>query len=116
VPFTLRYTEIAQAEFDRLQAEARAAYDNSVANNITKSSNQEGLFKQVRKALGYLAANPAHQSLNTHKFSSMLNPIRADEPVFEAYAQNNTPGAWRIFFIYGPNRAEITVIAITPHP
>jgi hypothetical protein len=45
------------------------------------------------------------------------------EKVFEAYAQNNTPGAYRIFWQYGPDEAKgkkripiIIVVAITPHP
>jgi hypothetical protein len=45
------------------------------------------------------------------------------EKVFEAYAQNDTPGAYRIFWHYGPDEVVgkkrtpvITVVAITPHP
>jgi hypothetical protein len=38
--------------------------------------------------------------------------------VFEAYAQNRTPGAYRIFWCYGPDKdkGDITITAITPHP
>jgi hypothetical protein len=35
------------------------------------------------------------------------------EEVFEAYAENNTPGAYRIFWHYGLGK---DVITITPHP
>ena len=38
------------------------------------------------------------------------------EDIFESYAQNNTPGAYRVFWFYGPGKKEITVVAITPHP
>jgi hypothetical protein len=45
------------------------------------------------------------------------------EKIFEAYAQNNTPGAYRIFWHYGPDEITskkrapvITIVAITPHP
>lgn len=34
----------------------------------------------------------------------------------EAYAENKTPAAYRIFWHYGPGQDEITVIAIIPHP
>jgi hypothetical protein len=71
-------------------------------------------FKAVRKALGYLESNPRHPGLNTHKFSSLQGP--SDEEVFEAYAENNTPAAYRIFWYYGPNKKQITIIAITPPP
>ena len=85
------------------------------ALEITPS--KAGTFKQVRKALGYLEVNPHHPSLNTHEFTSLTGLNR--EKVFEAYAQNNTPGAYRIFWHYGPDETKgkkripvITVVAI----
>ncbi len=71
-------------------------------------------WKSVRKALGYLEQNPRHPSLNTHKYSVLKGTN--DEEVFEAYAENNTPAAYRIFWHYGPKKNQITIIAITPHP
>jgi len=38
------------------------------------------------------------------------------EEVFEAYAENNTPAAYRIFWYSGPEKKQITIVAITPHP
>ncbi|MBC7475082.1 MAG: hypothetical protein H7263_12375 [Candidatus Sericytochromatia bacterium] len=67
-------------------------------------------FKSVRKALGYLSLNPKHPGLNTHKFISKKGPN--GEEVFE----NNTPGAYRIFWHYGPDKNVIAIITITPHP
>jgi len=71
-------------------------------------------LKSVRKALGYLETDPRHRSLQTHKFQSLKGPNK--EEVFEAYAENQTPAAYRIFWYYGPAQGTITVIAITPHP
>jgi len=71
-------------------------------------------LKSVRKALGYLELNPRHQGLNTHKYSSLSGPN--GEEIFEAYAENNTPGAYRIFWFYGPQKNQITILSITPHP
>lgn len=71
-------------------------------------------FKAVRKALGYLEVNPRHPGLNTHKYSSLKGPN--NEEVFEAYAENNTPAAYRVFWYYGPGKNKITILAITPHP
>ena len=83
--------------------------------------HQEGLLKQVRKTLALLETNPRHPSLQTHKFRSFSGPNGED--VFEAYVQNQTPGAYRVFFHYGPDRIEgkrripvLTIMAITPHP
>jgi hypothetical protein len=79
------------------------------------------IFEQVRKAIGYLEIDPHHPSLNTHEFTS-LTGANGDK-VFEAYAQNNTPGAYRIFWHYGPDETKgkkrtpvITIVAITRHP
>lgn len=71
-------------------------------------------FKAVRKSLGYLETNPRHPGLNTHKYSALKGP--GGENIFEAYAENNTPAAYRIFWHYGPGKNTITILAITPHP
>lgn len=100
----LQFTSEAQANLKELEAPANA-----------------GVLKQVRKTLGLLETNLRHPSLNTHKYDSITGPN--GEEVLEAYAQNQTPGAYRVFFIYGPDRMEgrkrvpvLTIIAITPHP
>ena len=71
-------------------------------------------FRAVRSALGKLQNNPRHPSLNTHKFSDRKD--FSGEDLFEAYAENNTPGAYRIFWYYGPGKDMITILMITPHP
>jgi hypothetical protein len=30
--------------------------------------------------------------------------------------ENDAPSAWRIWWFYGPDRGEITVVNIGPHP
>lgn len=83
---------------------------------LEQSPSNTGLVKQIKKTLGYLQTNPRHPFLNTHIFAAFENPFDADEKVFEAYAQNNTPGAYRVFWCYGPAKSQITILAITPHP
>ena len=82
--------------------------------DLAKNSSSLKQYKAVQRALGKLQANPRHPGLNTHKFSAMLGPNGKD--VFEAYAENNTPGAFRIFWHYGPVKDMITIVAITAHP
>jgi hypothetical protein len=79
------------------------------------------LFAQVQKSLGFLEIDPRHPGLHTHEFTSLVGVN--GEKVFEAYAQNKTPGAYRIFWQYGPDVIEdkkrisvITILAITSHP
>jgi hypothetical protein len=88
---------------------------------LTRNKAMAGVLKQVRKTLGLLETNLRHPALSTHAYASLHSPN--GEPVLEAYVQNRTPGACRIFFYYGPDRVEgkrrtpvLTIIAITPHP
>ncbi len=96
--FSLCFTDEASANLDALEREPGSAKR----------------LKAVRKALGRLETNPRHPGLNTHKFSSLKGP--RGEEIFEAYAENRTPAAYRIFWHYGSDRSVIIVIAITAHP
>jgi|CZKU01.1.fsa_nt_gi hypothetical protein len=72
-------------------------------------------LKAVRKALGLLQRDPNHPGLNVHPYKGKTCPH--GDTLFEAYAQNKTPGAWRIFFCYPPAaRGRILIVAITTHP
>jgi hypothetical protein len=93
------------------------------ANLKALASNKAmaGVLKQVQKTLGLLETNLRHPSLNAHAYATLHGPN--GEQIFEAYVQNKTPGAYRIFFYYGPDRVDgkrrtpvLTIIAITPHP
>jgi mRNA-degrading endonuclease RelE of RelBE toxin-antitoxin system len=70
--------------------------------------------KAIRKAVTLLGDNPRYPGLQTHIIYSIKGP--SGEKVFEAYAQQNTSSAYRIFFYYGPNEKEITIFAIIQHP
>lgn len=71
-------------------------------------------FKAVEKTLRLLSDNPRHPSLQTHQYYSFSGP--QGEKVFECYAEQNTPAAYRVFFYYGPDKGSITIFSITPHP
>ncbi len=116
MPFTLVWLEGSADTFHKLEAAARLSLDNRQQSKKAKASKQEDLFKQVVKCVELLQASPRHPGLNTHEYRSIENPYDPDTKVFEAYVQNRTPGAYRIFWCYGPKQGEITIIAITPHP
>lgn len=71
-------------------------------------------FKAVSKAMELLAVNPRHPSLQTHEYHEFQTPFGGK--VFEAYAENRTAGAYRVFWCYGPKSGQITILSITPHP
>lgn len=89
-------------------AQAEEAY------SLLKGASQERRYKAVRKAIKLLAADPRHNSLQTHEYTSLKGPN--GEKVFEAYAQQKTPSAYRVFWFYGPAKGTITILAIAPHP
>ncbi len=114
--FAAKWTPTARKQYDALRNAARACHEARQASGREKSTKPEGLFKQIRKAIALLQSNPRHPGLRTHEYHSLEHPSDPAGKVFEAYAQNKTPGAYRIFWCYGPGKKEITLIAITPHP
>ena len=110
------WTEEAAATFGKLQAAALTSLQNRNRKKNTKASKSEGLFKQVEKCVRLLLENPKHPGLQTHAYDSIVSPYAPNERVFEAYVQNRTPGAYRLFWCYGPAQGQITIIAITEHP
>ncbi len=116
--FQIRWTDEARSQYGLLKEAAETTEAARQSQGKSKSSKQEGLFKQVQKSVALLADNPKHPGLRTHEYSGpgLEHPYDPKERVFEAYAQNNTPGAYRVFWCYGPQKGHITIIAITPHP
>ena len=96
--FELQWTDEARETYIKLKGDA----------------SQQKHYKAVRKTLQLLAENPRHNSLQTHEFQSLKGP--QGEKVFEAYAEQKTPAAYRVFWYYGPGRGIITIFAITSHP
>ena len=71
-------------------------------------------YKAVSKTLRFLSQNPKHPSLQTHEYHGLRG--MKGEKVFEAYAEQHTAGAYRVFWHYGPRPRQITILSITPHP
>ena len=95
--FTLNYSPEAREQLQRLE----------------QDKSLERRFKAVRKTLGLMETNLRHPSLRKHEYVTLTRVY--GQKVFEAYAETNTPAAYRIFWHYGPNQREITILAITPH-
>ena len=89
---------------------------------IENDPSLKGVQKQIRKTLRYLETNLRAKSLQTHEYQSLTR--RYGIKVFEAYVQQKTPGAYRVFWHYGPDETSrdekripiITIVAITRHP
>lgn len=114
--FRLRWTGRAVREFSDIEQAARESLVSSRRRGKAKASRSAGPCKQIIKTLCLLRTNRRHPGLQTHEFHSLSHPWDSSGKVFEAYAQNRTPGAYRLFWCYGPEKGSITIIAITPHP
>ena len=86
-----------------------------VLEDLRANKQYETKLKKVRKTLKLLQdAGPRHPGLNSHLYQSIVGPGGA--PLWESYVENHTPGAWRIFWIYGPEPDQITIVTLGPHP
>jgi len=89
--------------------EAKATYIR-----LKNNPSQKKRYKAVKKTVGLLAENRRQKSLQTHRYFSLRGPN--GERVFEAYVEQKTPAAYRVFWFYGPSKGKITIFAITTHP
>jgi mRNA-degrading endonuclease RelE of RelBE toxin-antitoxin system len=90
-----------------LQPEARESIEELEKTNPKK-------LKKVQKTLGQMEDGLQANGLNPHPYKGLKT--NDGKQVYEVYVENRTPGAYRIFWHYGPNRGELTILAITPHP
>ena len=114
--FTAVWTEAAAQQYQDLRSAAETSLKARKAGKRKRAAKSEGLFKQVHGCIAKLLNNPRHPGLQTHKLDSLTHPYAEEAPVFEAYVQDQTPGAYRVFWCYGPKKDQITILAITPHP
>lgn len=94
----------------------RELYDYLAAGKEanTLDRDEEKLARKFFKTLDLLSANPHHNSLNTHEIDALSK--RVGFKVFQSYLENRIPGAARLFWAYGPERGQISVLGLEPHP
>lgn len=96
--------------------EMQELWDNLCAKveSGTAAKNEIKLHKQMGKAFWHLSQNPRHTGLKTHEITSLSK--RYGTKVWQSYLENQTPAAGRIYWCYGPDRSQITIIGLEPHP
>lgn len=72
------------------------------------------LLKKIVSCFYFLGENPFHNGLQSHEIKVLTK--KYDVKIFESYLENDTPSAGRVFWKYGPQKEEITICAIEPHP
>ena len=75
---------------------------------------EQKFYRKLVKALGYLCENPRHNSLASHEIDALSR--KCGFRVFQSYVESKTPAAGRIFWSYGPDKGDITILGVEPHP
>jgi hypothetical protein len=101
----------------RMGAPDMDAFWNDLSERKQKAEldkNEEKFFKKWVKALGYLSENPRHNSLASHEIDELTRKYGIK--IFQSYLESKTPAAGRMFWAYGPDKGDITILAIEAHP
>ena len=76
--------------------------------------DEQTFYRKLVKAFGYLRENPRHNSLASHEIDALSR--KCGFRVFQSYLENKTPAAGRMFWGYGPNKGDITILGVEAHP
>lgn len=80
----------------------------------TIKKKEELLYKKWGNALKKLSEDPMYPSLRTHEITDLSK--RYNMKVWQSYLENKTSGAMRMYWVYGPDQQDITIIGLEPHP
>ena len=96
--------------------EMKAFWDDLLKKNTENTANKDEqlLFKKLGNCLRKLSTDPRYPGLKSHEIDELSN--RYGMKVWESYLENKSSGAMRIFWVYGPEREDITIIGLEPHP
>lgn len=72
------------------------------------------LYKKWGRAMVRLAADPFYPGLKTHEIPPLSR--RYGMKVWQSYLENKNSRAARIYWVYGPDQKDITIIGLEPHP
>ena len=82
--------------------------------NAKNSKKDEELYMKWGSALKKLSVDPMYPSLHTHEIEPLSR--RYGMKVWQSYLENKTSKARRMYWVYGPDQKDITIIGLEPHP
>lgn len=94
--------------FERWQSLLAAAEKNAL------NPTEREFFEKWVKALEYLEENPRHPGLRTHEIEDLS--LKYGLKIWQSYLENRRSGARRMFWAYGPEKGQITILGIESHP
>jgi len=84
-----------------------------VLDDLTKPATPRS-SREPRRHCGCSATSAPATRTELHKYQSLTGPNGED--VWESYIENRTPGASRIWWLYGPTPDTLTILTLGPHP
>ena len=91
-------------------------FSDRAKEQLTALKTNKGLAKHHKAIQEAFKNYSAIQDTPACKLMSfILSKVRITKKVFEAYAEQNTPAAHRIFFYYGPQKGVISIISVERH-
>ncbi len=95
--------------------EMKEFWDDLLAKRKNNNLNvdEKDLFKRLSKSIKFLSVDPKHASLQTHEIDELSKKYKMK--IWQSYLDQGKT-ARRIFWTYGPNRKEITILGMEPHP
>ena len=82
--------------------------------NGKNSKKDEELYMKWGSALKKLSVDPMYPSIHTHEIEPLSR--RYGMKVWQSYLENKTSKARRMYWVYGPDQKDITIIGLEPHP
>ena len=86
--------------------------EKAIAGELNR--DEKDLYRKIRKALQHLEEDPRHPGLKSHEIDVLTEKYGVR--IWESYLENKRSGARRMFWIYGPETKEITIVGIENHP
>ena len=99
-------------EFQKLEELWNSLQKQYRDGSINKKDRE--LYKKWGNALKKLSEDPMYPSLRSHEIEDLSR--RYGMKVWQSYLENKKSGARRMYWVYGPDRQEITIIGLEPHP
>lgn len=78
------------------------------------TSDEREFFDKWSKSLEFLSQNPKHPGLKSHEIDELTR--KYGMKIWQSYLENKKSGAKRMFWTYGPEKNQITILAVEKHP
>lgn len=77
-------------------------------------ADEREFFDKWSKGVELLSDNPHHPGLETHEIDDLTRKYGVK--IWQCYLENRTSGARRMFWAYGPDKSQITILGVERHP